>query len=286
MHTPSPITAVVLARNEEAMIGACLDTLRWCAATVVLDDGSSDNTSKIAESKGATVISFSHRSFARKREEALKRVKTEWVFYIDADERVTPTLAKEIMVHVETNAAAAFRILRTPIYFGTTLHHGGWESDFVTRVFQTAALQGWQGEVHESPVFTGSEITLKTPLVHLTHRDTVSGLYKTASWTPMEAAELYKAGVAPVTFWTLLRKGTMEFVRRIILKRGYKDGMVGLVEATIQAINRVLVYIQVWERQQKPPIEKRYQQIEAELQDAWLAESKSSRTGDEKPTHS
>jgi glycosyltransferase involved in cell wall biosynthesis len=280
MNSPTTpaITAVILARNEEAMIAACIDTIRWCTEIIVLDDGSTDDTAKIAESKGASVISFSHRSFSRKREEALKRVKTGWVFYIDADERVTPTLAKEIMVHVETHAAVAFRVLRTPIYFGTMLHHGGWESDYVTRVFQKSALHGWHGEVHESPEFTGPEITLKTPLVHLTHRDTISGLYKTASWTPIEAEELYKSGVAPVTFGTLLRKGSMEFVRRIVLKRGFKDGMVGLVEASIQAINRVLVYIQVWEKQQKPPIEKRYQQIEAEIAESWSAESQSSDT--------
>ena len=85
----------------------------------------------------------------------------------------------------------------------------------------------------------------------------------------MEAVALHESGIAPVTFWTLMRKGGMEFVRRAILKQGYKDGMVGLVESTIQAINRILVYIQVWERQQKPPIAQKYKKIEQEIQQLW-----------------
>lgn len=266
------ITAVILAKNEEQMIGACIETLGWCSSILVLDDGSTDKTAQIAEAKGAQVLGFSHTSFARKREEALKRVKTPWVFYIDADERVMPTLAKEIMVQVEASGAVALRLKRTPIYYGKTLSYGGWESDFATRVFRVSALAGWQGEVHESPIFAGSEITLKTPLLHLTHRDTVSGLYKTASWTPLEAEALFRAHIPPVTFLTLVRKGGSEFLKRAVFKKGYKDGMTGLVEATIQAINRVLVYIQVWERQQKPPIKEAYQDLEDHVKELWQEE--------------
>ena len=267
------LTAVILVKNEAQMIAACIDTLSWCTSILILDDGSTDETVQIAESKGASVISFSHRSFARKRDEALKRVKTPWVMYIDADERITPTLAKEILVQLETSGATALRVQRTPIYFGKTLRFGGWGNDFATRIFKTTALSGWQGDVHESPQYSGSLLTLKTPLIHLTHRDVVSGLYKTASWTPIEAEALFKANEAPVTFMTLLRKGFMEFFRRVVLQQGYRDGMTGLVEASIQAMNRVLVYMQVWERQQKPPILECYQVIENEVSDLWKADS-------------
>lgn len=263
------ITAIVLTKNEEQMIQNCLESLEWCNQIIVIDDGSTDETAKIAENLGAKVISFKHKSFVRKREEGLKRVKTDWLVYIDADERVIPTLAKEIMVQAETGVASALRLRRTNIFYGQALTYGGWGDDYVTRVFKTTALRGWKGDIHESPVFEGKVIDLKTPLVHLTHRDTVSGLIKTAEWTPMEADELYKAGSAPVTFRTLLRKGGMEFIRRAIIKGGYKEGMVGLVESTIQAINRVLVYIQLWERQQQPPIEQKYQNIEEEISQLW-----------------
>ena len=263
------ITAIILTKNEADMIGACIQTLQWCNEIIVIDDGSTDETVKIAESKGVQVITFKHSSFARRREEGLKRAKTDWIVYIDADERVIPTLAKEIVVMAETGVATALTLSRSNIYFGQALTYGGWGNDLVTRAFERTKLKGWRGDIHESAEFEGESQLLKTPLVHLTHRDTVSGLYKTASWTPMEAVALHESGIAPVTFWTLMRKGGMEFVRRAIIKQGYKDGMVGLVESTIQAINRILVYIQVWERQQKPPIAQKYKKIEQEIQQLW-----------------
>lgn len=260
------------------MIGACIDCLQWCNQIIVVDDGSTDETASIAEARGAKVISFKHNSFARRREEGLKRVKTDWLVYVDSDERVTPTLAKEIIVNAETSQASAMRLRRSNIYFGQALKNGGWGDDFVTRVFRRDALENWQGDVHESPVFSGEELTLKTSLVHLTHRDVISGLLKTASWTPMEAKALFESKIEKVSFWTLLRKGGMEFLRRAVFKKGYRDGMVGLVEATIQGINRVLVYIQVWELQQKPPITEKYQLIEDEIKDLWQQKQDKSST--------
>ncbi len=106
------LTAVIIARNEEAMILNCIDTLKWCEAILVIDNGSTDATSEIAEMAGATVVAIKSNSFARTREEALKYVKTGWVFYIDADERVSPSLAKELSVKIETNVASAFTLLR------------------------------------------------------------------------------------------------------------------------------------------------------------------------------
>lgn len=263
------ISALIIAKNEAAMIVSCIKSVAWCKEIIVIDDGSIDETREIAESLGAKVISFKHDSFARLREEALKRAQFEWVFYIDADERVTPTLAKEIQVMIETSDAKVFRVKRENIYFGRKFSGGGWQDDWVERVFFKEALVGWSGQVHESPQFTGTSVDLKTKLIHFTHRDVVSGLLKTAAWTPMEAEELFKAKVPTVTFFTLIRKGCMEFFRRAILKKGYQDGMAGLVESLIQGINRILVYIQVWELQQKPSIPELYQEKEKEIERLW-----------------
>lgn len=263
------ISALIIAKNEASMIENCILSVKWCDEIIVIDDGSKDETREIAESLGALVISFKHDSFSRLREEALKRAKSAWVFYIDADERVTPTLAKEIKVMIETSNASVFRLQRENIYFGKRFTAGGWQDDWVERVFKKDALKGWFGEVHESPKYEGDVIDLKTKLIHFTHRDTVSGLLKTAAWTPIEAKELFKAGVGKVSLFTLFRKGFMEFFRRAVIKRGYKDGMPGLVEAVIQGINRILVYIQVWELEQKPSISEKYETKEAQIKDLW-----------------
>lgn len=263
------ITAVIIAKNEEEMLPGCLDTLSWCSDLLIIDDGSVDTTVAIAEKKGARVISFKHPSFARLRNEALKYCKTSWIFYIDADERVTPTLAKEILVQVETSDASALSCNRSNFFLGKEFTHGGWEDDVVTRIFKTDSLQQWTGKVHESPEFSGTVTQLKTPLIHFSHRDIASGLFKSASWTGIEAELLHKSELPTVSVGTILRKGIMEFIRRGFLKGGYKDGQAGLIEALVQGINRMLVYMQVWELQQKPPITDTYQSKEQEIQKLW-----------------
>lgn len=263
------ITAVIIAKNEEDMIGACLDTLDWCKQCIVLDDGSSDQTVQIAEKKGAQVIQFKHPSFARLRSEALKQVQTDWVLYIDADERVTPELAAEITAQIATSTATAITMRRKNYFYGVVLEHGGWERDFVTRAFQLGTLTGWIGEIHESPTFTGTVVQLTAPLLHFSHRDTASGLHKSASWTKIEARLLFDAGIPPVGVLTILRKGLMESIRRILVKKGYQDGTTGVIEGLVQGINRMLVYIQVWELQQKPSIPDRYSEAEQTIVASW-----------------
>lgn len=270
--TKPTISALIIAKNEESMIANCIRSLKWCDEIVMIDNGSTDETREIAESYGVKVVSIKHNSFSHLRKEALKRASSDWVIYVDADERVTPTLAKEIMVNMETSHAQVFRLTRENIYFGKKFKWGGWQDDLLERVFEKGSLLGWTGDVHESPNYKGDLIDLKSKLLHFTHRDLISGLYKTASWTPIEAKELFKAKVAPVTFLTLIRKGFMEFFRRAVLKKGYKDGMEGLVEAIIQAMNRVIVYIQVWELQQNPSIEDRYEKKEQEIELLWKKE--------------
>lgn len=268
------ITAVIIAKNEEKMIANCIESLRWCSEILVIDNGSDDATPQVAESIGARVISHKTESFADLRERALKHVKTDWLFYIDADERVTPMLAKEVAVHLETNSAQALRFRRENVLYGKTFHHGGWQHDYVTRVFQRKALSGWEGDIHESPVFEGEAITLHSPLIHLTHRSTVESLKKTISWTPMEARLLHEANAEPVTLMTLMRKGGMAVIRGAIFKQGSKDGIEGWIEAVVQGINRVLVYIQLWELQQSPTLPEKYQHKEEEIAQMWKAEIK------------
>ena len=270
-----PITAVIIAYNEAEMIAACLSTLEWCSEVLVIDNGSTDETVKIAEQMGARVITAKHASFAKLRNEALKHIENDWVLYIDADERVTPTLAKEILVHIETNSADVLVLQRSNIFFGMEFKHGGWEADSVQRVFRKKALKEWTGVVHETPHFEGTTQLLQAPLIHLTHRDVRSGLFKSASWTYREAELLYKGGVGRVSILTVLRKSTMEFLRRAFFKSGYKDGQAGMIEAFIQGVNKGLVYAQVWELQQDPAIAQNYKKEEEKIVALWKVEAHS-----------
>ncbi|NCN50952.1 MAG: hypothetical protein COU67_00790 [Candidatus Pacebacteria bacterium CG10_big_fil_rev_8_21_14_0_10_44_54] len=267
------ITAIIIAKNEADMLAACLATVAWCDQVLVLDSGSTDDTAKIAEQAGAKVVLFSHSSFARLRNEALKHVSTEWVFYLDADERVLPQLAREIQVHIETGKDTTLQLERKNVFFGQAFSAGGWSPDYVTRIFRKTSLRGWSGVVHESPEFEGGVVQLQIPLVHLTHRSVSDGLKKSVVWTALEAELLSETLTFAVTPRTVIRKGVMEFLRRGFFWRGYKDGTPGMMEALIQGINKMLVYLQVWELQQQPPIEQQYKAAEKEIADLWRKKS-------------
>lgn len=265
------ITAVVITKNEEKMIVNCLACLSWCDQILVVDNYSDDRTKELAEQQKAQVISEKNLSFAELRNKALAEVKTDWVIYVDADERITPVLSKEILVQVETTKENALTIHRENMMYGKVFRYGGWD-EWVTRVFRMTAFQKWVGDIHESPIFNGNAVQLHSPLLHFTHRNTVDGLKKTMAWTPIEAKLLAEAGTSRVTLGTLVRKGVMEFFRRALFKRGYRDGQVGLIEAVVQGLNRILVYVQVWELQQKPPLAEKYQQKELEIVQLWKKE--------------
>lgn len=271
----SNITALIITKNEESMLEACLQTLGFCEKIIVLDTGSTDRTVHIAENYNVKVVHFVHESFAKLREKAASLVETEWMFYVDADERVSPSLAREILLHIEQNSAQVMSLTRDNVCYGHRLKYGGWQQDEVTRVFHTTALLSWSGEIHESPVFRGNSIALQQKLLHLTHRSTADNLRKSAAWTIKEARALAAATTKQVTVLTILRKGGMEFYRRAFKYQGYKDGMVGFIEALVQGMNRMMVYIQVWELQQKPDLDKRYEKEEQEIKKRWQQEGQS-----------
>lgn len=267
------ITAIIIAKNEEKMLAACLETLSWCDELLLIDCASTDQTVPIAEKHGARVIGFDHPSFAKIREKALESVTTDYLFYVDADERVTPALAKEILVHLENRDCLVMQINRENICYGKKFNFGSWQGDQVLRVFEKDSLKGWQGEIHECPVFSGHICQLNHQLVHLTHRSTKENLLKSANWTIKEATLLAKSDkTKKVGFFTILRKGIMEFYRQAFKYQGRKDGMPGLIEALMQAMNRIFVYIQVWELQQKPSLEDLYHSEEMKIKKLWKTE--------------
>lgn len=271
MKKITQLTIVIIAKNEAENLSHLLPLLNFSEKIVVVDHQSTDETKKIAENLGATCCPSTADSFAQIRNQALKEVNTEWVFYLDADERVTPELAEEIALSIKDENINALTLKRENICYGFHLRHGGWESDSVTRIFRLRNFQGWQGDIHESPQFSGSQKVLKSPLIHLTHRCTADNLHKSAAWTLKEAQLFIEANEAPITKKVIIRKTLMEFYRRYWKQKGYRDGMAGFVESFVQAFNRGLVYIQVWELQQKPSLESKYAQEETRIAKLWQA---------------
>ncbi len=263
------ISVVVITSNEERMISNCLDTLRSFDEIVVVDNGSKDSTVDLAKRAGAKIVHLHEASFAESRNAGMKAATGDWILYIDADERVTPALAHEIREKCLHPDHQAYAIRRQNILYGKAMQHGGWEKDSVVRLFAKTALRGWAGEVHEHAEVVGSVGELSQLLVHFTHRNMEQGLRKTIVWTPIEAQLFIKAGSKRISALSMLSAFFKSFLSRMLFQRAFKDGEQGVIEAFVQAMNRFIVMEQVWEMQQKPSLDAKYEQYERELAEVW-----------------
>jgi len=248
------LSVIVIAKNEEQMIGDCLKSVRQLADEIILvDSGSTDKMVDIAREYGAKIINLPSEKleFAKWRNAGLKEAKGSWVFYLDADERVTPDLQEEIQFAIEKKEYIAYQIPRRNFYLGKEMHYGGAWPDYVKRLFLKEKLKKWVGELHEDPVFEGEMGRLKNPIVHITHRDLSSMVEKTCQWSKIEAELLYKAGHPPVTWWRILRIMLTEFWLRGVRLQGWRDGTVGWIEIIFQMFSRFVTYGRLWELQKK-----------------------------------
>ena len=261
------LSIIVFTKNEAANIAACLKTAVWADEVILVDDYSEDDTLKIAR-RFKKVKIFQHRlvDFASQHNFGMKKASGNWLFFLDADERISPALKHQIQSAIkDPQGYAAFKVNRVNIFFGQRMRSGGWSPDTPTRLFKKENLKGWVGMVHESAQVDGSVGQLSAPLYHFTHRSLTQMLQKTIHWSQFEAELRLKAHHPPVTWWRILRMGATEFCYRLIKKQGWRDGMVGWIEVIYQTISMMITYLRLWEMQNRLRIEKAYQQWEQKV---------------------
>ena len=190
-------------------------------------------------------------SFSDWRNQGLKNASGLWVLYIDADERVSLDLQKEIKEVIKNNNYDYFIIPRLNNLLGKDMRHGGWYPDYVTRLFKKAKISHWQGKIHESPVAKGKKGQLKNELKHITHQSLSDMILKSLKWAHLEAEQFYEKKSPSVSWRHLLILPLKEFLRRVILLKGFQDGIKGFIEGVMQAFNKFLVFAYLWEMQRK-----------------------------------
>lgn len=253
MESKKKLSAIILARNEEEMIKNCLESIRWVEEIILVDTGSTDKTIEIAQKTvpGIKIVETKQGSFSDWRNLGLKHAQGVWVFYVDADERVSPELENEIKQALKENRYDYFIIPRLNNLLGRDMRHGGWYPDYVTRLFKTKLLRGWQGKIHESPQIRGKKGKLGNELFHLTHRDIESMVLKTLQWAKLEAEQFWEKGAPSATFKHLLFLPLKEFFRRVFWLRGFQDGVEGFIEGGMQAFSKFLTFAYLWEMQKR-----------------------------------
>ncbi len=244
------LTAIVITKNEEERIGACLQSLAWANEIIVVDNGSTDKTLDIVKRHDLITLEAKGKDFSSIREMGLQQASSDWVLYIDADEKVSTALAKEIE-HVVSSYKPAdyigYFITRDTYYLG---YHWPYQ-DKVERLFLKSALHGWHGSLHETPIYMGDVGKLQHPLVHMTHRTLEEMLTKTNEWSKTEALLRYQIHHPPVVWWRLIRVMVTGFMRSFFIQGGWKAGVVGWIESIYQAFSMFITYAKLWELQQK-----------------------------------
>ena len=262
------LSAVIVARDEAAMINGCLQSLAFVdEIVVVLDDRTEDSTEAIVKKSGIVPSTMRFETFAQIKNDAIAKATNDWILLIDADERVSQSLATEMHVALNGNFDG-YMIPFDSYFFATKMLYGGWQRDEHIRLFRKSKAS-YTGDIHEVLSFAeASRIgRLEHAMAHFSHRSITHNLLKTNNYATIQATEMLKAGHPPVRARTLFGVIWREFRYRYIKERGYKDGMAGIIESLYQPFSLFVVYVRLWELQQKPDLNEQYHHIEEQLND-------------------
>ena len=243
------ISATVITLNEESNLAAALDSLSFADEIVVVDSESSDRTVEIARRYTGKVISQKFLGYAQQKNFAAEQASFDWVFNLDADERVTPELAREIetLKGSEPGDAAAFEMPRKVQYLGRWIRHSGWYPDYKVRLYDRTKAS-WQGDyVHESVSTRGRIERLPGDILHHTVRDASDHHRRLDRYTTLAAEEVFARGKR-ASFVNLAFSPPATFIKTYFMKRGFLDGIPGLAIAYFAAHYVFLKYLKLWEK--------------------------------------
>ena len=248
------ITAIILTKNEEKNIERCINSIKWCNEIIVIDDSSFDKTTEIARKLDARVYLHPLKNFSDQRNFGLSKANGEWVLFVDADEVASDALAFEILSVIEkwTNEIGreykGYRISRFDSIWGKQLKYG--ESGI--KLLRLAKKGGgeWVGNVHERWRIKGRTGILKSPLIHYPHQSVAEFIKEINFYTDIRAQELYLKKVK-IYWWAIIVYPLAKFVLNLFIRRGFLDGIRGLIFAIVMSFHSFLVRGKLWLLQSK-----------------------------------
>jgi hypothetical protein len=259
------LSVIVLTKNEEDRIRACLESVKWADEIIVVDSGSKDKTLEIAEKYTDKIIKSEDNDFSERRNLGAKRSSGEWILYVDADERVLESLQGEIESLIQNNSASAYAISRKNIVFGKEVSYGPFWPDWVIRLIKKEDLESWIGKVHEYPKFKGNLGYTKNSLLHLTHRGVDHIVLKSLEWSKIDAQLRIDAHHPRMSGWRFLRIFLGEIFNQGFKRKGFLSGDIGIMDSLLQVFSMIITYVRLWEMQQKKPLKERYDEMDKTL---------------------
>ena len=248
------ISATIITFNEEPNIKAACESVAWADELLVVDSNSTDATRDIAEACGARVITNPWPGFGAQKQFAVEQARHEWIFSLDADERVSDELKRSIDAlrqKPESGLADGYEIARRTFYQGRWIRGGGWYPDRQLRLFRKSKGRWKQRHIHESVTMDpGARVARLTgDLLHYTspnaaHHHRMIG----ERYAPLAARQMFEEG-RRTSVLGVASAGPAAFIRSLILKGGLRDGFAGFTIASFAAHHAFLKHLMLWERQ-------------------------------------
>jgi glycosyltransferase involved in cell wall biosynthesis len=245
------ISATVITFNEEHNIADALKSLRWADEIIVVDSESNDRTLEIARQFTDRIFVNPWPGYAAQKNFAAAQARFDWIFNLDADERVSDELAREIdrLSQQQELDTAGYEMPRKTYYLGRWIRHSGWYPDLKLRLYRRGS-GGFQGDyVHESVKVSGKIERLKGEILHYTVRYVSEHHTRLDRYTTLAAEEQIERG-EDVSFASLLLSPAIAFIRSYIIRLGFLDGIPGLAIAYFAAHYVFLKKLKVWEARQ------------------------------------
>ena len=253
MNKPrTPLSAVLITLNAASQLAPCLRSLDFCDEIVVVDSGSDDGTVALAESFGARVVESEWRGFGPQKQFAVSQARNDWVLCLDADERVSASLAASIASALAAPSCGAYRFPRCNRFMGRYLRHGEGYPDWSLRLFRRDSAKWSDDAVHEKVIAATDVGTLDGDLLHDSAESLESYLAKQNRYTTLAAREACAAGKR-ATAVKMLLSPLLRFIKFYVLRRGFLDGLPGLVHIAIGCQNSFVKYAKMLALQANSP---------------------------------
>src|SRR5215216_3499717 len=249
------ISATIITLNEESNIKPACESLAWADEILVVDSGSTDATRDIAADCGARVITNPWPGFGAQKQFAVEQTRHDWIFSLDADERVSDELKRSIeSLKQNPNPADGYEIARRTFYQGRWIRGGGWYPDRQLRLFKKSKGRWKQRHVHESVTMDpGARVEKLTgDLLHYTSQNAAHHHRMIGErYAPLAARQMFEEG-RRTSVLGVASAGPAAFIRSLILKGGLRDGFAGFTIASFAAHHAFLKHLMLWEKQQNP----------------------------------
>ena len=244
-----PVSAIVITKNEADAIADALTSLSWADEIIVVDAESTDNTVAIARQFTERVYVRAWKGYVDQKNHAATLATHDWIFSLDADERVTPELSAEIGALLQSEPAArGYRMPRVSFYLGRWMRTTDMYPDYQLRLYDRRYAR-WHGlHVHESVKVDKEVGYLKSELQHYPYKDLSEHLIRMDRYTTLAARQMFEKGKR-ATRLELLFHPPIAFVRNYILKGGFRDGKPGLIISLVNSYYVMLKFAKLWELQ-------------------------------------